>query len=91
METASNTAIGILLLMLLISVDINAKPWPQRIHPKHDITTLDPSKAVCTTETASLCQKCAKETKSDVVYPWCCTNHEGARTWCENYLYFGLQ
>ncbi|EEB11382.1 conserved hypothetical protein [Pediculus humanus corporis] len=42
-------------------------------------------------EIETLCQKCAKQTKSSVVYPMCCQNREEAREWCQKYISFGLQ
>ncbi|XP_039280978.1 uncharacterized protein LOC120350642 [Nilaparvata lugens] len=38
-----------------------------------------------------LCQTCAKVTKSEIVYPMCCTNKEDARIWCDRYTSFGIQ
>ncbi|GLV42679.1 uncharacterized protein CBL_03419 [Carabus blaptoides fortunei] len=36
------------------------------------------------------CQKCAKVTKSDIVYPMCCSDKDEAYRWCYNYVNFGL-
>ncbi|XP_075212757.1 uncharacterized protein LOC142319400 isoform X2 [Lycorma delicatula] len=41
-------------------------------------------------EIQTLCQRCAKSTKSNIVYPMCCSNQEEARTWCEKYVHFGI-
>ena len=38
----------------------------------------------------TLCQRCAKTTKSHIVYPMCCQNQEEAREWCDRYLNFGI-
>ncbi|KAK3925392.1 Reticulon-2 [Frankliniella fusca] len=35
-----------------------------------------------------LCQRCAKLTKSNVVYPMCCEDHDAAREWCFSYVNF---
>lgn len=42
-------------------------------------------------EVETLCQRCAKVTKSEVVYPLCCQDKEDAREWCVLYLNYGLQ
>ncbi|XP_015521029.1 uncharacterized protein LOC107225167 [Neodiprion lecontei] len=81
----------VFLLTLLLFEDSNGKPTiGQTINPLGEPAFLDSSRKSCTPETESICQRCAKKTKSPVVYPWCCTNHEGAREWCENYLFYGL-
>ncbi|GLH07456.1 Uncharacterized protein GBIM_12907 [Gryllus bimaculatus] len=41
--------------------------------------------------TEALCQRCAKSTKSTMVYPMCCRNQEEVREWCVRYLDYGLQ
>ena len=38
-----------------------------------------------------LCMRCAKETKSEIVYPLCCANEDGVQDWCQDYVYFGKQ
>lgn len=37
-----------------------------------------------------LCQRCAKTTKSDMVYPMCCGDEEATREWCQEYLAYGI-
>lgn len=39
----------------------------------------------------TLCQKCAKYTKSTIVYPMCCGDLEEARLWCQSYIDFGVE
>ncbi|XP_048515193.1 uncharacterized protein LOC125501959 [Athalia rosae] len=82
--------IGVLLLVLTLLGESDSKPWAQNLNPLNEATFLDSVKMSCTSQTENLCQRCAKQTKSVVVYPWCCTDHEGAREWCENYLHYGL-
>ncbi|XP_034244881.1 uncharacterized protein LOC117647285 [Thrips palmi] len=41
-------------------------------------------------EVETLCQRCAKTTKSPVVFPMCCNDKEEAREWCKRYLEFGV-
>ncbi|KAL1516917.1 hypothetical protein ABEB36_000749 [Hypothenemus hampei] len=33
-----------------------------------------------------VCQRCAKITKSPIVYPMCCKNKEEGFSWCMRYL-----
>lgn len=40
--------------------------------------------------TMDLCQRCAKESKSKIVFPLCCSNEDKVKDWCEEYIYFGL-
>ncbi|XP_017785798.1 PREDICTED: uncharacterized protein LOC108568957 [Nicrophorus vespilloides] len=37
------------------------------------------------------CQKCAKQTKSPLVYPMCCSDEDGVYAWCERYIHYGIQ
>ncbi|XP_046746593.1 uncharacterized protein LOC124411497 [Diprion similis] len=89
-NTLRFTCTTVFLLTLLLLGDSNGKPIGHNINPLGQPAFLDSSRKPCTPETDSICQRCAKQTKSPVVYPWCCTNHEGAREWCENYLFYGL-
>ena len=36
-----------------------------------------------------LCQRCAKESKSEIVFPMCCSNIDRVANWCHDYIYFG--
>lgn len=38
-----------------------------------------------------LCMRCAKETKSELVYPLCCANEDDVLNWCNDYVYYGRQ
>lgn len=38
-----------------------------------------------------LCMRCAKETKSELVYPLCCADEDEVYTWCNDYIFFGRQ
>lgn len=40
-------------------------------------------------DTMELCMRCAKVTKSEIVYPLCCANEDSVKTWCHDYIYFG--
>ncbi|XP_066151222.1 uncharacterized protein [Euwallacea fornicatus] len=33
-----------------------------------------------------VCQRCAKQTKSPIVYPMCCHNEEKVYDWCYSYI-----
>ncbi|GFS55988.1 uncharacterized protein NPIL_609882 [Nephila pilipes] len=37
-------------------------------------------------EVRNLCEKCAKVTKNEVVFPLCCQNKIGVATWCKEFL-----
>ncbi|XP_017027637.1 uncharacterized protein [Drosophila kikkawai] len=41
--------------------------------------------------TMELCMRCAKVTKSDIVYPICCSNDDGIKDWCREYVFFGIE
>lgn len=41
-------------------------------------------------DTMDLCQRCAKESKSTIVFPLCCSNIDNVKDWCKEYIYFGL-
>ncbi|XP_043281455.1 uncharacterized protein [Venturia canescens] len=73
-----------IFVVLFTLLEVKGKPTID------SIALLDPKKLICSVETTNLCQQCAKHTKSDDVYPWCCANHEGVRDWCGHYLHFGL-
>ncbi|KAK4873528.1 hypothetical protein RN001_015557 [Aquatica leii] len=36
------------------------------------------------------CQRCAKQTKSNVVYPMCCSNEDDVFVWCQRYIGYGI-
>ncbi|XP_044253922.1 uncharacterized protein LOC123004637 [Tribolium madens] len=36
-----------------------------------------------------VCQRCAKQTKSSIVYPMCCENEDDAYNWCDQYINYG--
>ena len=42
-------------------------------------------------ETMELCMRCAKVTKSEIVYPMCCDNEDSVKDWCFEYIYYGSQ
>ncbi|KAH8418629.1 hypothetical protein KR222_007627, partial [Zaprionus bogoriensis] len=39
--------------------------------------------------TMELCMRCAKVTKSEIIYPMCCNNDDGVKDWCYEYVYYG--
>uniref|UniRef100_A0A6M2DUK1 Putative secreted protein n=1 Tax=Xenopsylla cheopis TaxID=163159 RepID=A0A6M2DUK1_XENCH len=53
--------------------------------------SIDRSLGMCDSdeEVMELCQRCAKVTKSNTVFPMCCDNHDEALTWCNQYVNFG--
>jgi hypothetical protein len=36
-----------------------------------------------------VCQRCAKQTKSPIVYPMCCVNEDDVYNWCGKYINYG--
>lgn len=40
-------------------------------------------------ERMELCMRCAKESKSQIVYPLCCANEDKVGDWCHDYIYYG--
>ncbi|KAH8297272.1 hypothetical protein KR044_009265, partial [Drosophila immigrans] len=39
--------------------------------------------------TMELCMRCAKVTKSEIIYPMCCNNDDSIKDWCYDYVYYG--
>lgn len=79
-----------LLIFSVITLNISimaAKPYESNMFRR----TENLSRCEKNTEVDITCQKCAKITKSNVVYPMCCTDKEDAYRWCYKYINFGLQ
>ncbi|KAJ8970476.1 hypothetical protein NQ317_017742 [Molorchus minor] len=38
-----------------------------------------------------ICQKCAKQTKSPIVYPMCCNEEDEVHNWCYRYTTYGKE
>ncbi|EDW10318.2 uncharacterized protein LOC6580552 [Drosophila mojavensis] len=38
--------------------------------------------------TMELCMRCAKITKSQIIYPMCCNNDDDIKVWCHEYVYY---
>ncbi|KAL0273459.1 UNVERIFIED_CONTAM: hypothetical protein PYX00_006115 [Menopon gallinae] len=82
-------AIVLLILILQDSV-VDGKPYDLWANFKSLIPTTE-TDCDRNAEIETLCQRCAKQTKSNLVYPMCCENREEAREWCQKYMNFGLQ
>ncbi|XP_034477652.1 uncharacterized protein LOC117784112 [Drosophila innubila] len=39
--------------------------------------------------TMELCMRCAKVTKSEIIYPMCCNNDDRVKDWCYDYVFYG--
>ncbi|XP_062134442.1 uncharacterized protein LOC133844459 [Drosophila sulfurigaster albostrigata] len=39
--------------------------------------------------TMELCMRCAKVTRSEIIYPMCCNNDDSVKDWCYDYVYYG--
>ncbi|XP_066260216.1 uncharacterized protein [Euwallacea similis] len=54
-------------------------------------TDWDKKNNPCTSDSTKeeVCQRCAKQTKSPIVYPMCCRNEENVYDWCYSYISYG--
>ncbi|XP_057671735.1 uncharacterized protein LOC130903570 [Diorhabda carinulata] len=68
------------IILVIISYKTTAKPadW----HPKHYCEVADATKR-------EMCQRCAKQTKSSLVYPMCCNEEDEVHSWCYKYINYG--
>ncbi|XP_067007171.2 uncharacterized protein [Anabrus simplex] len=93
MEASRNYKIILLLAVCLLLVVLPAVAKPSRSllthHPRRSLPEWQDCQHNDNTET--LCQRCAKSTKSPMVYPMCCVNEEEVQIWCVRYLSYGLQ
>ncbi|KAJ9588365.1 hypothetical protein L9F63_018291 [Diploptera punctata] len=80
------------IIFTLISLLCEANPIYETWDPR-EITEEDmnkPTRCESDHEIEVLCQRCAKSTKSNTVYPYCCSDQENVLVWCERYLNFGI-
>ncbi|KAH8376191.1 hypothetical protein KR200_000101, partial [Drosophila serrata] len=90
-------------LLLLLPFSANARPstsgveQPPPVDPSeyHGNLSAETIRKVQQCEkdipTMELCMRCAKVTKSDIVYPICCSNDDGIKDWCREYVFFGIE
>ncbi|XP_033246909.1 uncharacterized protein LOC117187973 [Drosophila miranda] len=89
------------LLLITLNDGVEARPSPEESKTK---MLVDPSEyngdlsvetikkvQQCEMDTATmeLCMRCAKVTKSEIIYPMCCSNDDGIKNWCHSYVYYG--
>ncbi|XP_046400570.1 uncharacterized protein LOC124166905 [Ischnura elegans] len=80
--TSKFNIVVLVAALLLVAEETAARPSTSSI-------TIDDCQA--SVDIRILCQRCAKVTKSIVVYPMCCNNTQGARQWCFSYVSYGKQ
>ncbi|XP_017054248.1 uncharacterized protein LOC108096846 [Drosophila ficusphila] len=89
---------NLLVLTLLV---FSADARPSSVEPKADPSDYHGNLSVETvlkvqqcekdSNTMELCMRCAKVTKSDIVYPSCCSNEDGIKDWCREYVFYGIE
>lgn len=75
-----------MLAILSIAQQITARPRDSQFQNALDTITgchID-------SKLQDTCQRCAKITKSNVVYPLCCSNEDDVFVWCQRYLEYGI-
>ncbi|KAF5299684.1 hypothetical protein FQA39_LY11479 [Lamprigera yunnana] len=78
-------AVGVVIVFAIIQ-QIAAKPRPNAYQNSLEIITgchID-------SKLQDTCQRCAKQTKSNIVYPMCCSNEDDAFLWCQRYIGYGI-
>ncbi|CAH1119580.1 unnamed protein product [Phaedon cochleariae] len=68
------------LFIIVILNTISARPggeWRQDVACIGDSTKRE------------ICQRCAKQTKSPIVYPMCCNEEDEVHSWCFRYTNYG--
>ncbi|XP_054282788.1 uncharacterized protein LOC128999985 [Macrosteles quadrilineatus] len=78
---------ALVLLLVVLTSSVLAYPWSDSGVP----SSLHRTECDTSDDVQTLCQRCAKSTKSNIVYPMCCRDREEARNWCSHYLAFGIQ
>ncbi|VEN37001.1 unnamed protein product [Callosobruchus maculatus] len=71
------------LLLCLVVDQVMSRPGGEWSQYK-DLCSDDPHKR-------EVCQRCAKQTKSPVVYPMCCNEEDEVHHWCIQYTTFGKE
>ncbi|XP_052841289.1 uncharacterized protein LOC128255624 [Drosophila gunungcola] len=87
----------IVLMATLLALSANARPSagdakvdPSEYHGNLSVeTVLKVQQCEKDSNAMELCMRCAKVTKSDIVYPVCCSNDDGIKDWCREYVYYG--
>ncbi|XP_016928208.3 uncharacterized protein [Drosophila suzukii] len=87
-----------ILIVTLLVLGADARPSageevnadPSEYHGNLSVeTVLKVQQCEKDSNTMELCMRCAKVTKSDFVYPVCCSNDDGIKDWCREYVYYG--
>lgn len=64
---------------------VGLKPW-QAQEIRRAINNRCPHRSL----RRDLCERCAKFTRNEVVFPFCCDNKDGVEDWCRKFLDFAL-
>ncbi|PNF15644.1 hypothetical protein B7P43_G15601, partial [Cryptotermes secundus] len=86
---------GLIVALTVVVASLCVDGYPTyQVWDMKEITEEDMNKSTrCSSDndTETLCQRCAKSTKSITLYPLCCDKKETVREWCESYLNFGIR
>ncbi|XP_017090841.1 uncharacterized protein [Drosophila bipectinata] len=91
---------SILMATTLLMLSVDARPSmmetasvdPSEYHGNlSEETILKVQQCEKDTATMELCMRCAKVTKSQIIYPMCCSNDDGIKDWCNAYVFYGDQ
>ncbi|KDR13282.1 uncharacterized protein LOC110835525 [Zootermopsis nevadensis] len=81
------------LMIMITTTCIDAYPtyeaWDMKEITEEDMNK--PTHCQSDIEAETVCQRCAKSTKSIKVYPMCCDRNDNVLEWCEIYLKHGIQ
>ncbi|KAF8786208.1 uncharacterized protein LOC129972183 [Argiope bruennichi] len=88
------TLCALVLVLALTSVQVQSSPvqyskWEEYVKMfKDDDGFINSKDNKCRHggEVRNLCEKCAKVTKNEVVFPLCCQNKIGVAAWCKEFL-----
>ncbi|XP_023024998.1 uncharacterized protein [Leptinotarsa decemlineata] len=73
--------LSIIFLLITIVNHIAARPGTEWVS-NHACHNADSTKR-------EICQRCAKQTKSPIVYPMCCNEEDEVHNWCYRYTNYG--
>uniref|UniRef100_A0A6P7F1R1 Uncharacterized protein LOC114325633 n=1 Tax=Diabrotica virgifera virgifera TaxID=50390 RepID=A0A6P7F1R1_DIAVI len=76
-----NRILNIMIIIMMITYEISARPeneWRQN----NSCQDGDSIKR-------EICQRCAQQTKSPLVYPMCCNEEDAVHKWCYHYTTYG--
>uniref|UniRef100_A0A4Q8K5N5 U20-Liphistoxin-Lsp1a_1 n=1 Tax=Liphistius sp. SGP-2016 TaxID=1905180 RepID=A0A4Q8K5N5_9ARAC len=96
MSLAKMVSACLLILLVTDILHVEAKPtkynsWKdyEKMHGKH-LPNRSENQCKNGGPIRDLCERCAKFTKNEIVFPLCCGNKEKVRDWCQNFLGYVL-